>query len=111
MTKDFSVLLNEMSSEDQAEIEARTQVLMAEMPLHELRRARGMTQKVLADILHIQQPAIAKIEQRTDVYISTLRSHVEAMGGELEVMARFPDGFVKITNFSKIGSPDLSANI
>ena len=48
------------------------------------------------------EAAIAKIEKRTDMYISTLRSHIEAMGGELEVVARFPDGAVKIRNFSDV---------
>ena len=57
---------------------------------------------MLAEALHIQQPAIAKMEKRTDMYISTLRSHIEAMGGELEVIARFPDGDVRISNFSQI---------
>ena len=41
---------------------------------------------------------------RTDMYISTLRSHIEAMGGQLEVIARFPDGAVKISNFAEIGT-------
>ena len=62
------------------------------MPLNELRQARGLSQKVLAEVLHVQQPSIAKLEKRTDMYISTLRSHIEAMGGQLEVIARFPDG-------------------
>ena len=57
---------------------------------------------MLAEALHIQQPAIAKLEKRTDMYISTLRSHIRAMGGELEIIARFPDGDVKIANFSQI---------
>lgn len=78
--------------------------MIAEMPLDELRQARGLSQKMLADILHVQQPAIAKLEKRTDIYISTLRSHIEAMGGELEVVARFPEGDVKINNFSGIGN-------
>ncbi|WP_220805312.1 hypothetical protein, partial [Aquipseudomonas alcaligenes] len=43
-------------------------------------------------------------EKRTDMYISTLRSHIEAMGGQLEVIARFPDGAVKISNFAEIGT-------
>jgi hypothetical protein len=46
----------------------------------------------------------AKLERRTDMYISTLRSHIEAMGGELEVVARFPDGNVKISNFADLAS-------
>jgi len=72
------------------------------MPLQELRNARGLSQKMLAEALHIQQPAIAKLEKRTDMYISTLRSHIEAMGGELEIIVRFPDGNVRISNFSQI---------
>ena len=77
--------------------------MLAEMPLNELRQARGLSQKALADILHVQQPSIAKMEKRTDMYLSTLRSHIEAMGGRLEVIAQFPDGAVKISNFSEIG--------
>ena len=72
------------------------------MPLHELRQARGLSQKDLAETLHVQQPSIAKLERRTDMYLSTLRGHIEAMGGELEIVARFPDGSVKISNFSDI---------
>jgi transcriptional regulator with XRE-family HTH domain len=67
-----------------------------------LRNARGLSQKKIAASLHIQQPAIAKLEKRTDMYISTLQSHINAMGGDLEVIARFPDGDVKISNFSQI---------
>lgn len=57
---------------------------------------------MLADILHVQQPSIAKLEKRTDMYISTLRAHIEAMGGELAVIARFPEGDVIIRNFSEL---------
>ena len=76
--------------------------MLAAMPLHELRRARGLSQKALADILQVQQPAIAKLERRTDMYISTLRSHIEAMGGQLDIVARFPDGSVNINNFADV---------
>ena len=58
---------------------------------------------MLAGVLHVQQPSIAKMEKRTDMYLSTLRSHIEAMGGELEIVARFPDGSVKISNFADLG--------
>ena len=78
--------------------------MLDEMPLNELRRARGLSQQELATLLHIQQPSVAKLERRTDMYISTLRAHIEAMGGELEVIARFPDGAVKITTFSELGA-------
>ena len=73
-----------------------------DMPLQELREARKLSQKVIAELLNVQQPAIAKMEKRTDMYVSTLRSHIEAMGGQLEVIARFPDGAVRITNFTEV---------
>lgn len=103
MAKKFAELRAKMSPESQARAQARAQVMLAEMPLNELRQARGLSQKMLAEVLHVQQPSVAKIERRTDMYLSTLRSHIEAMGGRLEVIAQFPDGSVKITNFSDIG--------
>ena len=102
MAKNFDTLWAKMSPERRAEIDRKVKKTLAEMPLQELRNARGLSQKMLAEALHIQQPAIAKLEKRTDMYISTLRSHFEAMGGELEVIARFPDGNVRISNFSQI---------
>lgn len=102
MTKKFSSLRNAMSKRVQVEVAEQVEEIMAEMPLHELRRARGLSQKMLAETLRVQQPAIAKLEQRTDMYISTLRSHIEAMGGELEITARFPEGTVRISNFSQL---------
>ena len=104
MTNKFSDLRQQMSPESQAKAESEAQAMLAEMPLNELRQARGLSQKMLADVLHVQQPAIAKIEKRTDMYLSTLRSHIEARGGQLEVVARFPDGAVRISNFAELGN-------
>jgi ribosome-binding protein aMBF1 (putative translation factor) len=100
MANKFADLRARMAPEAQARSAAKAEAMLADMPLHELRQARGLSQKMLADLLHVQQPAIAKLEQRTDMYLSTLRNHIEAMGGQLEVVARFPDGAVKITNFA-----------
>jgi len=102
MAKKFSELEAKMSPESREWVKKEVDKALAEMPLNELRNARGLSQKMLAEALHIQQPAIAKLEKRTDMYISTLRSHIKAMGGELEVIARFPDGDVSITNFSQM---------
>ncbi len=104
MANKFSDLRAGMSPESLVRAESKATSMLAEMPLNELRQARGLSQKVLAEVLHVQQPSIAKMEKRTDMYLSTLRSHIEAMGGQLEVVARFPDGAVKISNFSEIGS-------
>ena len=59
------------------------------MALAELRRNFGVTQEQLASVLNIQQAAVSKIESRDDVLLSTLATYVRALGGELEVMARF----------------------
>ena len=102
MARNFSELRARMSPGARSRAEAIAQAMLGEMPLNELRQARGWSQKMLAAVLDVQQPAIAKLEKRTDMYLSTLRSHIEAMGGELEVVARFPDGAVKISNFSDL---------
>lgn len=81
MAKKFANLRAQMAPESQLRADTETKRMLAEMPLHELRQARGLSQKMLADILHAQQPSIAKMEKRADMYISTLRSHIEAMGG------------------------------
>jgi transcriptional regulator with XRE-family HTH domain len=67
-----------------------------------LRQAREKTQQDVARVLHVNQPAVAKLEQRTDIYVSNLRRYVEALGGTLEITARFPDTSVTITNFSEL---------
>lgn len=103
MAKKFSDLRAKMKPGAQERADSIAQTMLAEMPLNELRQARGLSQKMLAQVLHVQQPSIAKLEKRTDMYLSTLRSHIEAMGGELDVLARFPDGTVKISNFSDLG--------
>jgi DNA-binding XRE family transcriptional regulator len=104
MAKKFSDLRAKMSPEAIARSEAKAQAMLAEMPLQELRQARGLSQKMLAEVLHVQQPSIAKMEKRADMYLSTLRSHIEAMGGQLEIIARFPDGSVKISNLTDLAA-------
>ena len=75
----------------------------AECALHELRQARQRSQEDLARTLKVQQPAVAKLEHRADMYVSNLRRYIEALGGTLEITARFPDGEVTITNFRDVG--------
>jgi hypothetical protein len=91
-----------MSPAAQARAAARTKEMLAELPLSELRRARALSQAAMAELLGASQPEVSKIEHRTDMYLSTLRRFVEAMGGELDVIARFPDGAVRITQFSDL---------
>ncbi|HEB54904.1 MAG TPA: helix-turn-helix domain-containing protein, partial [Gammaproteobacteria bacterium] len=87
MAKKFRDLRNKMSPDAQTRAHEKTQALLAELPLAELRRARQLSQEQLATELDVQQPAVAKIEKKTDMYISTLRRFINAMGGELEIRA------------------------
>ena len=96
MARKFSELTAKMSARDRAEIKARSAKLLAELPLEQLRSARSLTQTNMAHLLGVNQSAISKIEKRTDMYLSTLRSYVEAMGGSLEIQAIFPDGAVRV---------------
>lgn len=69
------------------------------MMLNQLREARQLTQINLAEALHINQGAVSMMEKRTDMYVSTLRNYIEAMGGELKITAEFPDGSIQIEQF------------
>ena len=96
MVTKFSELKSKMSAKQRAEIKAGKEKLLAEIPLEQLRSARNLTQTNLAHVLGVNQSAISKIEKRTDMYLSTLRSYVEAMGGSLEIQAVFPEGAVRV---------------
>lgn len=109
MARKFAELEAKMSAEAIARSDERYRKIITEMALHELRRARGISQERLAERLKIKQPNVAKLEKRTDIYISTLRAVIEAMGGTLDIVARFPDGNVKITNFSSIGEGETAS--
>ena len=102
----FSELTKNFTPERRRCITAMKNKLLDDMPLHELRRARALTQQELAETLNVNQPAVAKLEQRADIYVSSLRSYIEAVGGRLKIIAEFPDGEVTINNFSRLGEDD-----
>jgi hypothetical protein len=84
-------------------IQKRAAELIAEeATLRQLREARRRSQVEMAAKLHIQQAAVSKLERRTDMYLSTLRSYIEAMGGKLEIIARFPNKAVRIMQFEML---------
>jgi DNA-binding XRE family transcriptional regulator len=75
------------------------------MTLYQLREARSLTQVNLAKVLEVNQGAVSRMEKRTDMYVSTLRSYIQAMGGQLQVKAIFPEGEVEIDQFEKLSQP------
>lgn len=104
MTNSFNNLRKKMSLKEQRLATKKAKQMIAEMPLQELRQARQMSQDRLAEILETKQANISRIERRTDMYISTLRSYVEAMGGHLTIVATFPDGKIEINQFEEINA-------
>lgn len=102
MPKNFKVLREKMSPEAQKRSRALAAKYVSEMALDELREAREMTQVHLAKVLGVNQAAVSKLERRTDMYVSTLHDFVKAMGGELKITARFPEGTVEINQFETV---------
>jgi DNA-binding transcriptional regulator YiaG len=104
----FSELRARMTPAAQAEAKAEAFRLDEEMDLAEVRRALKLSQQEISQTLQIGQGAVAKIEKRTDMYVSTLRRFIEAMGGQLEIVARFSDHSVKIKNFADLAEKERS---
>jgi transcriptional regulator with XRE-family HTH domain len=95
-----------MPAARQAKIAARTQELIAEeMTLRDLRKAQKLTQGQMAAVLKIGQDSVSRIEKRSDLMLSTMRSYVEAMGGSLDLVVRFADrGPVVLSSLGRSGA-------
>jgi transcriptional regulator with XRE-family HTH domain len=99
MTKRFSELVRKLPKEQRDRIAARRDEILADITLRELRQAFHLTQQQLAETLKVNQAAISKMESQSDMYISTLRRFLEAMGGKLKIVAEFADGEIVIKQF------------
>lgn len=91
-TRPWRSLKDGMSPEARARVDRRVAETLASMPLAEIRRAIGLTQIELAETLELGQGNVSKLERQADMYLSTLRRYVEALGGTLHLTAEFPDG-------------------
>jgi transcriptional regulator with XRE-family HTH domain len=109
MGNKWTTLRAKMTPERREGNQRAAQQMIAAMPLEELREARNFTQTHLASLLQITQASVSKMEKRTDMYVSTLRSFVQAMGGELEIRAIFPEGTVRIEQFATLAAGDEHA--
>lgn len=102
MAKSFDDLVKRATTQrTRAKAARRTQELLGELLLSEVRQLAGKSQQQVADALGIKQPSLSKLERQHDMQISTLRKIVKALGGELEVLARFPKGTVRIEQFGR----------
>ena len=102
MSKPISELRKGMSKERLDRIAKKTEALKKEMALQELRQALSMTQTELAEKLNVNQAAVSKFENQSDIYISTLRRILSGMGGELRITAHFEEGDVQISQFNEL---------
>jgi DNA-binding Xre family transcriptional regulator len=97
MAKSFDTLVKRTTTKrtrDRAA--ARTKELLRELPVGELRQLAGKSQRELAAIIGIKQPSLAKLEKQSDMQVSTLQKIIEALGGELDLIARFPKRSIRI---------------
>jgi transcriptional regulator with XRE-family HTH domain len=102
MAKSFDELVRRTTSKRTRERAGRrTRELLCGLLLSEMRRLAGKSQREVAKMLGIKQPSLSKLEGQSDMQISTLRRIVAALGGELDVIARFPKGAVKIDQFDE----------
>jgi transcriptional regulator with XRE-family HTH domain len=104
MSKPYSMLRQKMKPAARKKAEEKTKTFLDAMPLQELRQARHLSQEQLAQTLSVKQAAVSKLERRTDMYISSLRNFIKAMGGDLEITAKFPDGAIQISQFEDIAA-------
>src|ERR1700690_1536319 len=91
--KTLDQMIGSLSPARREKIAARTKQLIAEeYALRRMREARGLTQVRLAELMHIRQDSVSRLESRSDLLLSTLKSYVQAMGGSLGLTVEFPDG-------------------
>ena len=99
MAKNFRELEDKMRPEARERAKARAKEAMAQMLLAEIRKAVGLTQEEVAASLGIKQPTLSRLESQDDMHISTLRRLIEALGGQLEIIAHLPGGDIRLTQF------------
>jgi hypothetical protein len=97
MTSKYSIRRSKPLPPSQARAEARARIVLA------------ISQSHLTLVRQLKMPsmAVARMERHTDIYIATLRQHIEAMGGQLQVVVRFPEGAIKLHNFIDLDNESL----
>lgn len=109
MASTLEDILGKLGPERQRRVKARTaQLAVEELTLRDLRKAHDLTQARMAELLHVGQDSVSRLEQRSDLLLSTLRDYIAAMGGTLELVVHFPDRPVVVLSGLRAlaGKPD-----
>jgi DNA-binding transcriptional regulator YiaG len=100
MAKKFGELRAKMPPEAQARAAAKTEAMLLELELKSVRQARNVTQAEVARAMSVEQASISKLEHREDMYVSTLSQYIKALGGELKLIASFPEVEIPVHQYT-----------
>ena len=101
--KTLDQIIGKLPPTRRKKVTARAEQLIAEeMALRHLRKAREMTQTRMGELRGIGQDSVSRLESRSDLLLSTLRSYVEAMGGSLKLVVEFPDSVAVLTSMGEV---------
>jgi hypothetical protein len=104
MAKSFDSLVKRTTTKaTRTKAAAPTKELLGELLMGEMRQAAGQGQRQVAKLIGMNQPGLARIEKQSDIQVSALQKIVEALGGELEIVAKFSKGTIKISQFVNAG--------
>jgi transcriptional regulator with XRE-family HTH domain len=102
--KTLDQIVKKLPAERRAKIAARAGALIGEeIALRHLRKAQRLTQERMAQLLGIGQDSVSRLESRSDLLLSTLKSYVEAMGGSLKLVVEFPDSVAVLSSLGEAG--------
>jgi DNA-binding transcriptional regulator YiaG len=101
MARSFNTLREKMSPQRQEQAKERTNEMLEELALQDLRKALNLTQEQVAIIMKTNQAAASRMENQSDIYVSTLRKFIRALGGEIKIVATFKDREVVINQFQQ----------
>jgi transcriptional regulator len=105
MAKRFRDLASStMTAEQRARAANRAKAMLTEMSLAQLRKARELSQLDMAAKLKTTQSSISRLEHQADMYLSTLREYVEASGGQLDLIVRYRDTEIRLSQFADLAS-------
>ena len=109
MARSLNEIIAALPADEQAAVEEHYQQLRQEVEgLRELRQIAGKAQEDIASALNIKQPSVSKIEKQADMYLSTLRSYVEAVGGKLELTVKLPaHPALRLQSLGDVSAPNV----